>query len=389
MQPIKISGYYRCHDYAIDNFLVDIRNFIDKNKTVQNHIVVGDINIDLIKFDDKAQEYFYYMQLNDYQSLINTCTHPHKGHNSESCIDHVFLRSSYTASAGKIVYAITDHYPILCSFHGNSVDCDKKQYFQISKNKFLKLCKKENWNEIFDITDTEEAIDNLINKLNIINKMSIQSKPKKNRARKNWMTSVLVNSVNTKNKLYKDWKNELSKSQNITNQVGNSNQNEDQVNQHQQLVNLKRKKFLNYETVLKRLLRTARNLHKQKQLQKADSKDLWEYVHAKLDLKQKSKKIGTICDNKIKIDNDVIKANMFNNFFSTVADRLQCSATPPIHPHVIPDLPNNQYTLFLSPVSEDEVQRTIKKLKNKAGGYNGIHTFIIKLAAPFITPILT
>ena len=79
-----MSGYYRCHDYAIADFLVDIRDYIDKSKTVQNHLVVGDINIDLIKFKDKAQEYFYYMRLNGYQSLINTWTHSYEGHNSGS-----------------------------------------------------------------------------------------------------------------------------------------------------------------------------------------------------------------------------------------------------------------------------------------------------------------
>ena len=74
----------------------------------------------------------------------------------------------------------------------------------------------------------------------------------------------------------------------------------------------------------------------------------------------KKLKRGTICDSKNEMDNDVIKANIFNTFFSTVADRFQCSTAPPMHPYIIPCIPNNEYTLFWSPVSDDGVYYTIK-----------------------------
>lgn len=360
----KISGLYRCFDYEIESFLQDFKAFILNNRKVSNHLIMGDINIDLIKFDTKAEDYFYHLQQNGYQSLINTCTHPISGHNVGSCIDHIFMKGNYQASAGKIFYSITDHYPIVFSLHGNNIKCILREKFEINKKKFRSLCESENWNEILNLQNTEEALDLLIEKLQKINRISLKSTPKTQKPRNNWITPALVNSVNTKNNLYKAWKNDQSN-------------------------NEKKFRFLNYEKLLKSLLRTAKNKYEQKHIQKSDSKKLWQYVHSKLDQKPKNRQIEIIKENNEIINDDFAKANIFNEFFSTIAEKLNGSSIPPVNLQEAPTIPFNQNSLFITPTNDTEVSRIIKQLKNKSGGCDDIHAFIIKLAAPYITPLLT
>lgn len=133
----KISGLYRCHDYEIDKFIKDHEKFILSNKTVANHMILGDVNLDLIEFNKKTEDYFYQLLQNGYESMINTCTHPIKNYKDGTCIDHIFMKGIYTAKSGKLIDSITDHYPILISIHGNNIKCKLTVSFEINKKKIF------------------------------------------------------------------------------------------------------------------------------------------------------------------------------------------------------------------------------------------------------------
>ena len=211
--------------------------------------------------------------------------------------------------------------------------------------------------------NNDEALDFLIHKIHIINQRSLKTILKTQKPRKDWITPALINTINIKNKLYKVWKNDPADS-------------------------VKKERYLNYESRLKSLLRTAKDRHDQNQIQGANSKRLWQYVHCKLDHKTKNPKINGIMINNSLNNDDLCKANFFNEFFSTVISRLSNSATPPQQIHRIPDIPFNQHTLFLFTTNELEITKIISQLMNKAGGCNGIHAVILKLAAPYIAPVL-
>ena len=85
---------------------------------------------------------------------------------------------------------------------------------------------------------------------------------------------------------------------------------------------------------------------------------------------------------------DLDKANYFNKFFSSVAFKLKDSVTEPTEPQEIPKISMNPHTLFMMPTSEKEVPKIIQVLKNKSGGCDGMHAFILKPAASFIAPVL-
>ena len=42
------------------------------NTKVKNNLIIGDVNFDLINFDNKTEDYFYSLSQSGYQSMINT-----------------------------------------------------------------------------------------------------------------------------------------------------------------------------------------------------------------------------------------------------------------------------------------------------------------------------
>ena len=206
-QSIKITGVYRCHDYDVDSFNKDLKQFLLDNINIVNHVILGDINQDLIKFNKKTEEYFYLLLQMGYQSMINSVTHPN-AFGGGSCLDHIFVKSCLQFSAGKIAECLTDHFLILLAFYDNNAECKVKEKSFISKNKFIRLCHTENWDQVIEIQDPEEALNLLVTKLQNINSRSLKNVPRNQLPRKSWMTPALVNSVNKKNKLYKAWKDE-------------------------------------------------------------------------------------------------------------------------------------------------------------------------------------
>ena len=154
------------------------------------------------------------------------------------------------------------------------------------------------------------------------------------------------------------------------------------------LILQKKKKFTKYDNKLKVLLRAAKNKFEEQKLKNADTKSLWKFVHKKLDSKSKKQGIDDIIVNGQVCNQDSLKANHFNQYFCNVVDTLSNSSIPPIHSHEIPNIPLNTQTMFLNPTSETEVLQTILNLKQKSGGNDGIHAFVLKLAAPFIASVL-
>ena len=156
MTTAKISGIYKCHsDYSEEDFIIDFEEFITANKNNKNHIIIGDVNIDLTGFDKRAEEYFYSLMQNGYMSMMNTVTKPNN--TGGTCIDHIFMKSTLQGTAGKLLVPITDHCLTILLINGNATPKTKEK-IEISKHRFISLCEFEPWHEISQIDDNEEAL---------------------------------------------------------------------------------------------------------------------------------------------------------------------------------------------------------------------------------------
>ena len=85
------------------------------------------------------------------------------------------------------------------------------------------------------------------------------------------------------------------------------------------------------------------------------------------------------------IDGQIIKSakeisNHFNNFFKTVAKKINKNIVKPKQTHLSYLGPENNNTIFLSPTSPEDIEDLISSMKtNKASGPNSIPTKILKL----------
>ena len=48
ISTIKVTGVYRCHYFEIDAFINDLEELVNINSTFENHVIIGDTNLDLM-----------------------------------------------------------------------------------------------------------------------------------------------------------------------------------------------------------------------------------------------------------------------------------------------------------------------------------------------------
>ena len=112
-------------------------------------------------------------------------------------------------------------------------------------------------------------------------------------------------------------------------------------------------------------------------MKNADSKQLWNFINNKFELKKSS--IEVLHVNNTKITNDYRKANYFNNFFSKVGSNVANNLIKPIiNKTLIFKAPTVSHSLFLNPTDMTEVFNKLNKFKNKNGRVYDIHAKTLK-----------
>ena len=110
---IKISGLYRCFGYDVKKFIKNLKTYILQNKQVNEHLIIGDTNIDTLINNETTNDYLNILLSNKFIPYINTVTRPNN--NNGSCLDHIMVKSRMKYLACKFINRFSDHYPILIS----------------------------------------------------------------------------------------------------------------------------------------------------------------------------------------------------------------------------------------------------------------------------------
>ena len=87
------------------------------NKNQNEHLIVGDFNIDFLKINKIGEKFINVLLEHAYLPYFNKFTRPFdKSHQSGSCIDNFFVKvSNLGAKAFKYILPLPDHYPIILS----------------------------------------------------------------------------------------------------------------------------------------------------------------------------------------------------------------------------------------------------------------------------------
>ena len=182
-----------------------------------------------------------------------------------------------------------------------------------------------------------------------------------------WITKEILDARKFKNKLYKRFIN---------------NPNDTNENNYKTC----RNKFNNMKRIAKK------SYYKSKfQESQGNIRQTWKLIN---EITNKNKPSSELPDNFMKDDNIITDpneiANNFNDYFVNVGPKL-ADKIPPSNVNFSSYLPaSNQDSIFLDPITENEVKIEIDQLNvNKSGGYDEMSPTVIKAISNIVVKPLT
>jgi len=375
-KPIVIGEIYRPPGSSVDSFNTYIEPFLKSvNKEGKLCYLLGDYNINLINVHTHSptENLVDIMFSQAFVPLINRPTRVTV--NTATLIDHIYTNAiydeNYVYSSGILISALSDHFPIFHICCKDKQECKTKQQITThvintrTLHGFKSSLENQDWHTVMDDPDVNNAYNSLnaiFNKcycenIPVITKsMEVRNKP--------WITTCLLNSIKRKNKLYKQYLRYPCKETEA--------------------------RYKQYKNKLTHLLRIAQKTHVQSYLSEhqGDLKKTWRLVNEMLCKNRLNGVQNTfILDRKESGDKEEI-ANYFNKYFANIGLSLANSISSDIDP--MSGMANEcLQTIYLSPVSENEVVDLIKGLKNSSAGIDGIKASVVKSVKEEITVPLT
>ena len=314
-------------------------------------------------------EFFDLMSSNSFLPLITRPTRVTA--NSATLIDNIFTNHfdcSLQSSEGIFVTDITDHYPV---FHINhqifasetEIYMERRLYNQRNKQAFLQVLQETDWSDIFSIPGTQSCFNTFHGKLvSLLNKSFPKVRIKKRyNNRKPRLSDALRNSIKLKNKLYYKYR----KISSVYNETC----------------------YKSYKQILQKTLIAAEKqyYHELVTRNKDNMKKSWGIIK---DIINKNK--NPVHRTKFKLSNGSVTTDKmsvsehFNDFFINIGPNLAKSI-----PHV-KRMPMSylgdalQETIFLEPVTCEEINSIVSNLKNNATGSDDISAVYLKMSLPSI-----
>jgi len=334
--------------------------------------LLGDYNINILKTDchHDTSEFVNCMLSHSYFPLITKPTR--LCNTSQTLIDNIFCSNvmlSKDMVNGILCTDISDHYPVFtilgeCNNRGNVTDNVWYRPVTIKgKEIFKSKLAGVNWDDILQTNDVQMCYSRLSTTLGQIYEESFPLKRKGKRGDdKPWLTDTLKQSIKTKNKLYLRYK----KCPILHNEL----------------------KYKVYRNTLRKILILAEKQHYDFLFNecKGDSKRAWGIMKNILGTnKQNTVNKEFVVGDTVVNDGKHI-ANVFNNCFVNLGPNLASKITDKSNKNANCYLGSpNVNSIFVVPVTENEVFNIITGLKNKSSpGWDGIKTDVIKYVADII-----
>ena len=373
---IVIGTIYRKPNSDIKTFNNMLTAVLDtlssENKLVY---LLGDYNLNLLNVDshNPTSEFLEIMYSNHFFPLITRPTRITQ--HSATLIDNIFTNNITDLEPslnGILVTDISDHFLI---FHINYTYTAKevdsfiitRVYNEKNKQKFIENISTFQWEEVYNSLNTQSAFDILHSKLmSIHDKCFPKMKIKKRYSnRKPWLSETLRNSIKVKNKLY-----------HISKRIPCARTD---------------KSYKAYKNTLSSLLKIAEKYYYRDLI--AANKDnmikSWSIIKGVIGKYRQStiQKIFKLTDDTT-TDNKKIISDKFNDFFINVGPNL-AKAIPTSSKSPLYCMKERvRESIFLEPVTEEELNKLIKNLKDSANGWDDLGSKFIKLSIEFIvTPL--
>lgn len=206
---ISIFAVYRPPCYNnLSPFFNSLNKLLEKNKKTQQLIIAGDMNINLLNGQPITTEYLSLLTHYGFNSTINSPTRITS--NSESCIDHIFVKTKKKTSSSIIRSTVTDHFTTTLSIHLNKKQKEEKNTSVQDKINFKSLIEdihNESWSNVLNEPDPNNALNTFMNTIGTyITKNTTKNTPKnyshKEKKITPWITKGLVNSIHKRDTMH-------------------------------------------------------------------------------------------------------------------------------------------------------------------------------------------
>ena len=365
-----LCGVYRPPHSNITNFNTDFFEMISTHSHNKKCIVTGDFNIDLMSIGtvSSCQNFVDSFASENFTSLIDAPTRISR--NSNTCIDHIHVNFLENFFAGVLKISVSDHFATFCCI---------PNWLEPASNVLKHSFRDHSEESIFRFReDLSSELDffNLYDEININDKFYILTsiiertyfkhcriKTKTTTSQKvpkPWITDSLHRCLDTKHRLRRESFNDPS------------------------LVNY----FKRYRNILRNLIIASQKIYYQNLFASSnDTKTTWRRINNVLHPKRSKTQL------KLKADGHVITepsslASTFNNHFSGVARALDANI-PVLNDSPITNVRSNPNSFVFRNTDAAEITNIIRSFKSKGSLLYEVPSFIYKIIADIIAPLLS
>ena len=210
--PILIGSIYRHPGANMEEFAKQLDDLIKKVQNRYQLYILGDMNIDFLKYNSHAltEEYLDMLHSNNISPII---TKPTRITNyTATLIDHIYTNNTNQIISGIATIDISDHLPTFCivDIPVQKQKCKRyyRDYSQFDSELYLQDIKAIDWSTIhIESNDLNGIATKTIRTLQlIVNKHAPRkqiSKTKQKQFSKPWITNGILKSIKNKQSMYR------------------------------------------------------------------------------------------------------------------------------------------------------------------------------------------
>ena len=345
-----VVAVYRPPQGSKSDFIEELDLILNNlNSNALTVSILGDFNLNYGDCDDSSVlEFCSNLYSRSFISLINKPTRFPTGNlnSTPTTLDMIWTNSLNVSFCGVLDFDVTDHLPTfsilkLPNIEGKSdkIKIQSRPYTEENLQKFCSDLAEINWNEELNYDDIENCIIIFSQKMNLSYQKCFPIKTKfisNKRLNNKWLGQGLKHLINKKSQAFKQFRNgQISKEEN--------NRIKNEINSK-----IRKAKFDYFRCSFERF--------------KGNMKKSWNLLSNLMGRKKNKREIITLLDGTTELVDEGDVANKFADYFSTIGQNLDSNlqnSTVSPYQHVN----RNSHSFYLFPVTVDECQKIISKLK--------------------------
>ncbi|MEM6831004.1 MAG: reverse transcriptase family protein [Bacteroidota bacterium] len=342
---------------------------------------MGDFNIDLLRFNSNQDVLNFLDILGSHLILPKVLLPTRITERSKTLIDNIFSSTvGENCISGNILHSISDHLAQFLLLPGDNPYSDVNMsrtlpdWSKFNQDSFLREFRALNWHEVLSLEggDVNFSFDSFNTKVSDLVDRHLPTKrlSKRQLVKKPWITSGILKSMSKRDTYFRRFLRSKSEESKVF--------NHSLFRQYRnQIVALCRRSKADYY---------ANYFHSNS----TNIRKIWQGINEIISLKPKStrKPISLRIDDAVTSD-PLLVANHFNRYFSSIAESIRSRI--PTSDKCFTSFLNGstQNSIFLSPVTSDEVAVIINSMSpSKGSGPNSIPYRILKLLSPEISALI-